>query len=90
MTIGVLDECRKLGIGTLLLKYHEDRLRQSKWAKQVEFVYLHVVSYNKIALNFYRKNGFLKLETLKRHYEIFKKDYDAIVLYRPVAKEDDV
>ena len=27
MTIGVIDECRKLGIGTMLLTYHADRLR---------------------------------------------------------------
>ena len=32
MTIGVIDECRKLGIGTLLLQQHEQSLKQSKWA----------------------------------------------------------
>ena len=87
MTIGVLDECRKLGIGTMLLQYLNDRINESKWAKQVEFIYLHVISYNKAALNFYKKNEFKKSGTLKDHYEVFKKNYDAIVLYRQIQRE---
>jgi hypothetical protein len=45
--------------------------------------YLHVVDYNKSAINFYiKKNGFEMLKVEKAHYVIFNKEYDAIVLYK--------
>jgi len=41
-----------------------------------------VVDYNKAAINFYTvKNGFRFLKVEKEHYEIFEREYDALVLY---------
>lgn len=83
MTIGVVDECRKLGIGTYLLQSTmETVMRSDKWKDSCKFIYLHVASYNEVAIKFYRKNGFIKCKTLKEWYEIFKEPYDAILLYK--------
>jgi len=51
--------------------------------------YLHVVDYNKSAINFYiKKNGFEVLKVEKKHYVIFNKEYDAIVLYKKLRFEE--
>ena len=44
------------------------------------------MDYNRAAIKFYIKNHFIKLETLKDHYIIHKKNYDGIVLYRPIGQ----
>ena len=49
-------------------------------------IWLHVVEYNHSAIKFYEKNKFVKLRKLKRHYYIDKKDFAAIVLYKPIGK----
>mgnify|MGYP001950191326 CR=1 FL=1 len=85
MTIGVLDECRKLGLGTLLLNYTCQMVAESEWTDTCEIIYLHVVTYNEIALKFYRKNGFSRLQVLKQHYEILGKPYDAVVLFKRLS-----
>lgn len=85
MTIGVLDECRKLGLGTMMLNYTCEMVRDTEWANTCEIIYLHVVTYNEIALGFYRKNGFSRLNVLKEHYEIHGKPYDAVVLFKRLS-----
>jgi ribosomal protein S18 acetylase RimI-like enzyme len=86
MTIGVIDECRKLGIGSYLLNSTMNSvLIHSKFRDTCKFIYLHVVSYNKIALKFYERNGFKNCAELKDWYEIFDKPYDAILLYKLMA-----
>jgi ribosomal protein S18 acetylase RimI-like enzyme len=83
MTIGVIDECRKLGIGTYLLKSTINAVMMSdKWVASCKFIYLHVASYNKVALRFYEKNGFVKSKEMKDWYDIFDKQYDAFELYK--------
>ena len=84
MTIGVIDECRKLGLGTQMINYTIDLVEQ-KFAECTN-IWLHVVSYNVSAIKFYLKNNFSKLRKLKRHYYIDGKEYDAIVLYRAIGK----
>ncbi len=41
----------------------------NEW-KSVKMVYLHVISYNKAAINFYKKNGFTMLEDLDNFYHV--------------------
>jgi ribosomal protein S18 acetylase RimI-like enzyme len=83
MTIGVLDECRKLGIGSFLLQSTLRALStHPEWQSQVKFIYLHVADYNDQAIRFYAKNGFEKLKVLKEWYTIFEKPYDAILLFK--------
>lgn len=60
-------------------------------------MYLHVVSYNKAAIRFYKeRNGYLECKREYSHYTIFDKEYDALLLYvklrpeRPEEVEGDI
>ena len=68
MTIGVIDECRKMGLGTHMLNHTIDFLEQ-KFEACIA-IWLHVIEYNKSAIQFYLKNKFLRFRRLKRHYII--------------------
>ena len=63
MTIGVIDEVRKLGIGTRLLSSITEHVE--RYHSSVEAIYLHVIIYNHSALKFYDKNGFKRVGILK-------------------------
>ena len=81
MTLGVLDECRKLGIGSLLLERTYKEIAYN--FNECEIIYLHVVDYNQAAIKFYqKKNDFKYLKVEKNHYEIFDKEYDAEIYFK--------
>ena len=61
MTIGVIDECRKLGIGTQMLDYTIDLIEQT--FEHCLAIYLHVADYNQAAIKFYEKHEFRKVGT---------------------------
>lgn len=88
MTIGVIDECRKLGIGTYLLKATMNAvLKHPHFKENCKVVYLHVVSYNSTAIKFYERNGFQTASDLKDWYKIFGKTYDALLMYRLIEPQ---
>ncbi|XP_028778463.1 N-alpha-acetyltransferase 50-like [Neltuma alba] len=64
MTLGVLAPYRRLGIGTRLMNHVLDL--SSK--ENISEVYLHVVADNGDAINFYKKFGFEKTETIGNYY----------------------
>lgn len=82
MTIGVINEYRKHGIASMLLR---EAIKQTseKENGELKYVYLHVVEYNNSAQIFYEKNNFTLIKVKKKHYFIEEKDYDAhiYVLY---------
>ena len=84
MTIGVIDECRSLGLGTAMLEHTIEIVERT--CKQCVAIWLHVIDYNESAIKFYLKNKFVRFRRLKDHYYIKKKDYDAIALYRPIGR----
>ena len=84
MTIGVIDECRQMGLGTQMLN-HTIGFVESKFPDCI-CIWLHVVDYNQSAIKFYNKNKFIKFQTLKKHYEIDGRDYDAIQFYRALGR----
>ena len=84
MTIGVIDELRQMGIGSKMLNYTID-LVEKRFTECI-CIYLHVVDYNISAIKFYQKNQFLRFRRMKRHYTIDGRDYDAIVLYKPIGR----
>ena len=86
MTIGVIDEARKLGIGSRLLQAMADCMMLQEPA--VEALYLHVVIYNLQALAFYDKNDFKRIGELRDWYEIHGRNYDAVLLYKPIRKPE--
>lgn len=58
MTLGVVDEMRSKGLAQkLLAKLLEFSAAQTR----IQLISLHVVIYNKRAINFYKKNGFILL-----------------------------
>lgn len=83
MTLGIVDECRRLGLATKLLS-HAISLLKLQW-HACEILYLHVVDYNETALKFYLNNRFIKHKVLNDHYEIKGKIYDAVLLYRDIS-----
>lgn len=77
MTLGVIDEMRSKGLARRLL----DKIIEFTVSEQsIRMIGLHVVDYNKRALNFYRKNGFVLLETLNEHYHIMGREYGGVKL----------
>lgn len=65
MTISVLDEYRRYGIGSKLL---EEIIRIHKNLKEVTYITLHVQISNLVALKFYEKHGFEKFKFLENYY----------------------
>ena len=81
MTLGVIDECRQMGLGTLLLNQKCKEVLNCY--PECRIIYLHVVDYNTSAIKFYTsKNDFVQCSVIKDHYEIFEQEYDAILLYK--------
>jgi len=88
MTIGTINEYRKHGIASLLVKYAIERTQEIE-KNTLKYVYLHVVEYNEPAQRFYEKNKFLMVKIKKKHYFIEGKDYNAkvYVLYLNGARK---
>lgn len=76
LTFGVINEVRKKGIGTKLLKTLISEVSKDY---NVKYVYLDVVEYNDQGIRCYENNGFLRVFTKREHYDIFDKQYDAHV-----------
>jgi ribosomal-protein-alanine N-acetyltransferase len=64
ITIDVLPEARRLGIGSKLLSAAEDRLR----ASQCTAVKLETAVNNMSALAFYKRHGYFVVKTVPRYY----------------------
>ena len=85
MTIGVIDECRKLNIGTELInRIYEIGLNDYLCIG----IYLDVVDYNKSAIKFYEKNGFEKVSKIKNYYDIKSNYFDADVFLRVFTRKE--
>ena len=65
ISIGVIDEYRKHGLGSKLLAAAEDDLR-SKY--KIGYLSLHVRKRNKDAIIFYSKMGFMRAKKVKEYY----------------------
>ena len=85
MTIGVLDEFRKMNIGSNLIKYIYNIALE---IDNCIGVYLHVICYNDIAIKFYKKNNFKKVNKISEYYYIDGKYYDSFVFLRMIRKEE--
>ena len=85
MTIGVMDEYRKMKIGTNLInKVNEIAINDNLCVG----IYLDVVHYNYGAIKFYQKNEFKKVAVIKRYYNINKNKYDAYVFLKIFSRKD--
>ena len=67
MTIGVLDGCRQMSIGSNMLNnIFNIALRDDICVG----IYLDVIYYNKSAIKFYEKNNFKKVKEIKDYYDL--------------------
>ena len=85
MTIGVLDEYRKLHIGSSLIKKIIDVALQDNLCVGI---YLDVISYNNTAMIFYEKNGFKKITTIKNYYNIEGNFYESKVFLKVFTRKE--
>lgn len=79
MSLGVIDECRKMNIGTNLMRWI---FNYSISFNLCVGVYLNVISTNISGKKFYEKNKLVCVNNLKDFYEIDDKKYDADVYVR--------
>jgi len=81
ITIDVLAEARKQGIGSALLQSAETRIRSAGCSA----VYLETAVDNVVALAFYKRHGFDVIETVPRYYS---NGVDALVLEKNLLPAD--
>ena len=85
MTIGVLDECRRMNIGSKLVEEINNIALRSNFCVGI---CLDVVYYNYSAIKFYKKNNFKKVATIKNYYNINKIKYDSYVFLKILTRKE--
>ena len=85
MSLGVIDECRKMGIGTNMLR---SIFNYAIYSDICVGVYLNVISSNASGKKFYEKNGFVKVNNLKDFYDIEGKKYESDVYIKIFTRKE--
>lgn len=85
MNIGVLDEYRKMNIGSNILKQIFNIAIQDDICIGI---YLDVIYYNKSAIKFYEKNDYKKVNEIKDYYDINGKRYNSNVFLRIITRKE--
>jgi histone acetyltransferase MCC1 len=83
LTLGVIDELRKMGIANKLLEKGLTQVTACDPGCRV--VYLHVIEYNKPAFSLYRKLGFHEYDTYSNFYIIDSVGYGGTLFYKPIG-----
>lgn len=78
MTIGIIDECRNLGLGSKLLNEVISNIKNTR--KRCLAIYLHVIEYNTAAIRFYLKNEFIECNNIRNYYFINQTYFQGKVL----------
>ena len=84
MSLGVIDECRKMNIGTNMIK---DIFNYCIYFDLCIGVFLNVISHNISAKKFYEKNGLDCVNNIKDFYKIEDKFYDSDVYVKIFTRE---
>ena len=85
MTLGVINEIRRLGVSRLLLEKMKEKIEFNY--NNVYGYFLHVIEYNETAINFYKKNNFVVQRKLNNYYNIKETTFNALVLFQ-IWKKD--
>jgi RimJ/RimL family protein N-acetyltransferase len=85
MTIGVLDEFRKMKIGGNIV---ERIINIGLSDKLCIGIFLDVIYYNYSAIKFYKRNEFKKVKTNKNYYNLNGTKYDAHVFLRIFSRKE--
>lgn len=83
MTLGVIDEFRRMKIGSNLISLVMDYYLYDTLCI---CLYLDVISYNSSAIKFYKRNNFEEVTTIKNFYKIDGNVYDSKVFVLPFTK----
>ena len=85
MTIGVLDEFRKMKIGSNIV----ERIINIGLSDNLCIgIFLDVIYYNYSAIKFYKRNEFKKVKTNKNYYNLNGTKYDAHVFLRIFSRKE--
>ena len=85
MTIGVLDEYRKMNIGTNIIN---EIINIALTDNLCVGIYLDVIYYNQSAIKFYKKNNFEKVSTIRNYYNLNGNKYDSYVFLRIFTRKE--
>ena len=85
MSLGVIDECRKMNIGTNMIK---SIFNYTIYSDICVGVYLNVISSNSSAKKFYEKNGFVYVNNIKDFYPIEDKLYPCDVYVKIFTRKE--
>jgi len=85
MIIGIVDEMRRLKLGTKILNRIIDTYLEKT---SCICIYLHVISHNQSAINFYVKNNFILAGNFKNYYKIQNEYYDSNVYVKCFSKTE--
>ena len=75
--IGVIDEYRRLGVGTRLVEIFIDEVK----SREAVAIYLSILKHNKSAIKFFENNQWHYYETMNQYYRINGNNYDALIYY---------
>jgi len=79
MTLGTSREFRRIGLGSLLVKRVIDLVERTH---DCGALYLHVITYNKTAMKFYERLGFMFIKEIKDYYTINSVNFDCYLFAR--------
>ena len=85
MTIGIMDEFRKMKIGSNIV---ERIINIGLSDKLCIGIFLDVIYYNYSAIKFYKRNEFKKVKTNKNYYNLNGTKYDAHVFLRIFSRKE--
>ena len=76
-SLGVIDEYRRLGVGTKLMEMFIEEVKKRGGVS----IYLSTLSYNNSAIKFFENNQWYFYENLKNYYRVHDKTFDAQIYY---------
>jgi ribosomal protein S18 acetylase RimI-like enzyme len=83
LTLGVIDELRRKGVATKLLKETEVVIKERD--PECGVVFLHVIGYNHAAIWMYEKNGFRWFKTEPNFYRLGEDWYAGELYFKPLT-----
>lgn len=84
-SLGVIDECRRIKVGSLLLN---QVLKNIVADSDCLGIYLHVVVYNSAAIKFYENHNFKEYNHMYNYYFIERNHYDSKVMVRLLLEKE--
>lgn len=85
MTLGVIDEFRRMKIASKLIEKTKEKCLEDNLNV---CLFLDVITYNLSAIRFYERNGFEEVTTIKNYYKLEGEIYDSKVYVKPFTRKE--